>query len=1223
MGGEKMKSKLIFPIICVLLVVLSVGTALAYEEVSKWGITGSNAGWLSGGMDTDDYVYNWSDIGIGNNSVLVADITGDTTNEIIQNRNGTIKIYYLNGTLMYSSALSGLGDRQLTIYDADSCSAGVGIYAVFDTGQMIVYCWESSTLTYHRVCTPTMDSTNNFIGASVYEISGHNYAVYAGYDSGAEKVAFCDETADSVSTYNLPSDTNTWSGVAPHGNMKNDGNEYWLFPYFIYNNATDSDFGFSIINKAGSKTDVRPTSLTNITNSAGFNPTAIQPIVIKRGSGQPDDVLLPYMTYFSSANRVSLWYGDTTGYTYTTTFYTGGYSTGTASYYSQPIQLGVNGDICVLFTHGVNPQFICKDPTSLSNTYYHSQSGLGSEFRRLSGMDMDGDDYADFILSGNGDAIICYYINNITALNCSNLYSTDDAYYAYGVDIDGDSERDIIMQDSTTNHLRVFMTSGVPSAPPTNASCNDTDYAGSYPTWNDLVQGTISGTNITNATDSCYNSTMLIEQACLNSTTALSPVYIDCYADYSGGSCSAGACVEGNISYCSDTDYNGTYPSLNYYEQGIRSGTNLTSAEDYCVGNILMEYSCLSSSSGMNYSSSFNCSSVGKVCEVGECVSPAPTPVCIDSDVNATEPNFIKGNVTIMVGSTQQYFANDSCYNSTHVRERYCYNSTTPSVTYDDCTALDGTCLNGLCDLSASEDCVAEGGTFIGGECVFPQGDCTSGSDSYTYPTLWLETFPYIDAVTNHGWDGYGFVPGENLYDSCNILFMDYNEDTDPLMYDFGSPQASDFVFRWDMMLEATTDYPSYIPNGMPVNILLVTQDYNGALNDIAIYLEFGADGIIYNSLSTGGVAIGNWQDVMGSYKVVVNPVNHTFKFYYTNSTNYLDYVEGCSNCSFRNNVTIRKLSVEPQPPYPETYESVGVWLDNLKLTLGEEEVVEQNVTNYCYFDGCIFHDHFDYADDTYTHGWYLFNTTPSQSFVVVANSTGYYFDHAFNTFRNTDAGGVMSIQFRALLPQPSPTTADYIHFYLYPNNIGGNYSLVPIDMQFSDGIIFANGVSAGTYAYNAWNTYTLLVNLNTNRFDLYSNNNKLISSGTISHPATSVNKIGFWVNTGSSIYIDYVTLANSSVLVDSISGGVSDTGVPLADLRWCWSETNGSFNWDCCSASENQTKSLWCPARVTGRYFLGGIATFVLNNFIYFLILVIIFVIIIPFIVPGLRKPQ
>jgi surface protein len=703
--------------------------------------------------------------------------------------------------------------------------------------------------------------------------------------------------------------------------------------------------------------------------------------------------------------------------------------------------------------------------------------------------------------------------------------------------------------------------------------------------------------------DTCSGDYRLVNGTCFVNGTSYFCAYDSLLCS---NGCSGGICI---VTSCNDTD-RATYPTINYTLRGTMSATGITNRTDYCNGNNVLEYYCDNSTSYHPVPVQYDCTTIGMNCVNGSCTAVSSNGTCDDSDslIYPTINYNLSGVVTINNGTELTY--TDFCYSGDHLLEYYCGSPTIPLVTNTSywCGSVGKICQIGT------------------GQCMVNTTNvtnCSAYSDSYAYPTIWMESFGYTDALTNHGgWIGYPYVIGENPYDTCNVLFMDANISTDPVANVLNSTISTDFVLTFDIQPETDIGGNMYVLGGMPFYVFLLNA--TGDELNPTIELEWGTDGKIYNHPHNASIQeIGNYQGSSDSYKLVVNMTTHTFKFYYTNSTNLLSFIEGCSNCSFKNNGTIRQFEIYPLPPvYGNwTYNILGIWADNIKLTLGAETAPPVNVTNYCYFTGCIFHDHFLYADDTYTHGWYMFNTTPSQSIVFYGNSTqGYYFDHYFNTFRSTDSSGLMSVQFRAMFPQPPESALDLNHFSIYSDLV-----TKPIDLEFSDGIIFDvnRGVSpVGTYAFGSWNTYTLLVNLQSNTYDLYQDSNRLVNGAPITQIVTEVSKVGFWVNTNSSMYLDYVTIANGSVLVDAITTGgiISDTGVPVADLRWCWSDTNGSFDWACCTAQENATRSILCPARVTARFWLGSATTFILGNFIYFLILIIIFVIVTPYIAPKLR---
>jgi hypothetical protein len=397
---------------------------------------------------------------------------------------------------------------------------------------------------------------------------------------------------------------------------------------------------------------------------------------------------------------------------------------------------------------------------------------------------------------------------------------------------------------------------------------------------------------------------------------------------------------------------------------------------------------------------------------------------------------------------------------------------------------------------------------------------------------------------------------------------------------------------------------------------ILELLDSNG---NPAISIQFAYDGIIYSENQTSypnwEQPIGNWQGAgYASYKLVIDPTTQTFDFYYTNSTPlfgvYRTGVIGAQFATATDNIKSIKYVPIPFTPFKPAENNWGLWLDELKL-LDTNALANYTQDNFCNFVDCIYYDPFSYTDSTYNHGWFLYQTIPISGYVMLQNnSLGYYFQHDFDTFRYTDGSGVVTFQFRAIFPEPSvPSGVDIIN--------AGLDGAINLEFTHNSIIDLQTMSSVGTYAYNTWNTYTIVLDLVQSTYDMYIDNNKIAESQPIT-PALQVSRVSFWQNDPASVYVDSVIVARGTSLLAGLGANeVSDTGVSASDLRVCWSPKNGSFDWTCCNAQERIDKSMLCPVRVTGLFVLGNIANFVLGNFIYFLIIVIILVIFIPFFVP------
>jgi hypothetical protein len=226
--------------------------------------------------------------------------------------------------------------------------------------------------------------------------------------------------------------------------------------------------------------------------------------------------------------------------------------------------------------------------------------------------------------------------------------------------------------------------------------CTDTDTA-VYPSLEYSIRGTMTEQGSLPVTDYCYQN-FVMEFYCTNTTSASD--YADMYdCEGIGEVCVDGACVGSNVTgNCSDTDTT-NLPSLNETQQGMVTITTLngtTNYTDYCSGNVLTEYYCNHPNLPIASNTSYTCYTYGKDCVDGECV-PRLNQTCSDSDSNNAKPHAIAGFITLQVNGIITYQANDSCYNSTILREYYCPDNETYSAFAQDCAVSGGTCVDSRC----------------------------------------------------------------------------------------------------------------------------------------------------------------------------------------------------------------------------------------------------------------------------------------------------------------------------------------------------------------------------------------------------------------------------------------------------------------------------------------------------------------------------------------------
>jgi len=526
---------------------------------------------------------------------------------------------------------------------------------------------------------------------------------------------------------------------------------------------------------------------------------------------------------------------------------------------------------------------------------------------------------------------------------------------------------------------------------------------------------------------------------------------------------------------------------------------------------------------------------------------------------------------------------------------------------YNPCTNNTKTCI----DVTDINDC---GQSFGGNLSTFTQNctatQCNASTNVYEFPTLWYEDFPYNDKITNHGWVGYPFTIGDNMYDSCSILFYDVNVTNSPVYHILNNPVIGTFEIKWDMMLESSLLNSTYEPNGVLGEFRIIDTESGGI--PIHIVWDFTGNISWYDENLTEH-QIGNWQSMINSYKLIVNLTNKSYDFYYTNESSLFTMVKGCDHCPFTADVAqVNKFSWEADAVVPINAYSYGMWLDRINLSQVVPGYNYTNITNYCNFDGCVFFDHFLYTDNTSIHGWYMFDTIPEFSYAKYENNTlGYFFEHEFTPTTPID---FVTMQSRMMFKQRQQNSS-------YPDMIDWMLD-VPVDIRFADGTIYDHNrgdALLGSYGFDTWHTYTLVVNYNANTYDFYIDTSRVARNIPIANIGTSVSKVSYWENTDSKVYIDFIKVATGNALISSLTTDISETGVPTDHLRNCWM-ANGSFDWSCCSTDEIATRTFWCPTRVTGLNFLGNITNFALTYFLYFIILIIIAVILIPFLIQARR---
>ena len=635
---------------------------------------------------------------------------------------------------------------------------------------------------------------------------------------------------------------------------------------------------------------------------------------------------------------------------------------------------------------------------------------------------------------------------------------------------------------------------------------------------------------------------------------------------------------------CTDTDGGIVYETYGTVTYVNTNGTVVYN--DQCTGVFqLKEYSCDANNRPVvNY----------KPCDCvsGRCVDYG---VCSDSDYAGSYPTiqpFTYGEINTSDG---HHFA-DVCVPGNSVLEYYCNDP-------NDMNSVGSTTIH-----------CQPGYTCNGGACV-PQTTCTTIPPTYDYPVRWYETFDYTDPITAHGWTGYPFIPGLSSYrwNECNRLYYDRSKSGDEI--DYATQAISDnFTYQFSLKPMSFSTDVDYDPYQAPVYVYL--KDSTGAE---ALTLHFADNGYIEytdgNGVTRQITKWGDWSQAMGyDYIIVMFPSDHKFNFYYTESTSSIDYTQGCANCTYNPTAgAIAKFGFKPDFTEP-TY---GFFLDTLKVTIGDTTAVGLKSECPSSDRNCLFYDTFSYTDATLNHGWYNYITTPTNGYVTLPFDSMSNFDHVITPYSWGSGDGIVTYQFNAQFNKPVPSDAEIA---IYAKDSTGSTVLLT---SWSDMVYEPFGLptyrSISAYPWGAWDTYSFVINTNKNTYSFYIDGQVKVSNHPLLFVSNDIGIVGFQVNTaGRQMLINSVRVEQGQTFVDGVTGssGTGDNGVNPDYLRQCWSN-NGTYDWSCCTADEQASKSMFCPIRVTVVGWLAQLASFAIGNILIVIVLAVILVIFIPFLVP------
>lgn len=1173
--------------IMILLVLMAVIATAVFADFSEWGYSQSNSFAVQGQSAMTDIYVNHTVSDFQYTSPIIDDLDADGEKEIVRLDNNILQVYNYTGGLLAQVVNSDLGSRQLATYTSTTCASGTGIFALGYNG-IYEYCFDGSSISLEDNSTITGSHyTDTRQGMTMFTYSGNptGFFQYFGTDENDTGVGRCQFTDPMVCNYQAYAGLNDNFYDIPMGDLDGDSNMDFVFPY------VNHDEKIVVIE------DNFNTWFINTTRYDEYDDGFFEMMIVERASPNFDWVAVPRKDYSGSSSRA--WsIVDFQGDEKFILSY-GGYS---SRYTSNLVQLGEDGDIC--YNHYQNNGFFstgaslfeCYDLLGVA-TISTNNGGFGSN--RGSEMMAVDVGHPIFVMydgyASGTDAEICQESgSDVDYTECFNFGGDQISAVAID-DLNGDGKMDFVMHRITEDDMQIMLsyTTGTGIPPSTSCSLPDCDYPCiayddfSYDCSLEDMGWTLYPSNPSLVPESgrmCYDATGVHYSQWL----------LDAYADEQVLTTEFDLQIDDGVTPIHEfVWYDGTddqYMTTYYIWWEEYNGTNYLYAHD---------------ENGSSYELCQDCWTLGQEhhYKIGQYHQDTDGDVFYNVTSGNLEPIDQNTFYVIIDDNTSLSFFNlpqkePLVNNHSNLLNDATFRWYDEKVCVDDFQVYAGT-------------------EFATGEFT---PDCTYHPVSYSYPTLWADYFQYNDEITDFGWDGYPFVIGDNPYDTCDILYYDMDDYEGAIGYDMDSAIYDDFKIAFDLMPDSSLNSTSYSPCGMPMNFYAFDNQDN--LVFFATWAQTGQDANGYCNITTIGnytfPNIGKWDGgALNSYIFDVDWENKTYDFYYTTQDDPLTYTLGGDDIGLYNQTSNNIKRFEWRPTTPRISTQNGFWLDTIRVT-SLAVAPEQNITNFCYFDGCLFHDHFDYTDAIENHGWYFFNNTPQDSIVTLSdNPYGYFTDHDFDIFRETTQDGILTVQTRMLIEPHDATATNKPKFYL----ISGDLQSEPLNILFDSGTIYDTSttpfIALGSYQDNKWYTFSWVVDLTTDEYDFYIDSSKVVDDQTIRDTAPSVGSVG-WHTIDNPIQVDYITVAVGTELVEDYDD-VTDSGVPSEHLKKCWDD--GDFDWGCCSEEEEEEKSWGCVTRVTFFYWMGSLTSFILQYILYFIVLAILFVILMPFIVPAIRR--
>jgi hypothetical protein len=452
-----MRYKFLWVIVLSFMVLATLKGALAFDKTMWWGYSydGAHSAHISGTNRIAAFKVNVSITGDSDVQPIVADINGDSQNEIIYINNNFLYVYNMTGGVLASVYNTDLAEHQPSVYTSPACSTNRAVYIMGVSNTVYVYCYDGGVFKQRYNQTTQGNASGTINGISMVTYGADIYGLFlsktvgggfGGYDYFMER---CNFLSNSISCQ--------YHDITDMGYIDTQTNKN--MPYGFFNADNKPDFWY--INYPGTKLGVCDINFNCTNVTLGSLTANFDMIVLQQTIGGYDLI----------ANRLTTSDVKALDYSGATILQYFGDGVGNSIFGIKGMtQEGIDGRVCYHYCDWDTNYYInCRQ---LDGSFDVQQSlggscDIGSFYytaQFIESVDVDGDGDYDLLLSNqvnytSNNPHICYNLGS--TFDCQP-FSNNPSKYFYAVDIDKDSKLDIIDYKPASNSLKWYLTSTVP-----------------------------------------------------------------------------------------------------------------------------------------------------------------------------------------------------------------------------------------------------------------------------------------------------------------------------------------------------------------------------------------------------------------------------------------------------------------------------------------------------------------------------------------------------------------------------------------------------------------------------------------------------------------------------------------------------------------------------------------------------------------------------------------